>query len=36
MVADHQKYGDEVKAETTLRIVMRGMPMPPTADPLPT
>ena len=34
MHVGHQEYGDEVKANTILRDIMRGMSVPPTANPL--
>ena len=36
MLVSRQKYGDEVKADTLLRGVVRGASVPPTANPLPT
>ena len=36
MLVGRQEYGDEVKADTLLRDVMRGPSVPPTTNPLPT
>ena len=36
MLGGRQKYGDEVKADTILRDVMRGASVLATANPLPT
>ena len=36
MLVGHQEYGGVVKADTLLRDVMRGIPVPPTTNPLPT
>ena len=36
MLVGRQEYGDEVKADTILRDIMRGMSVPPTTNSLPT
>ena len=36
MLVGSQENGDEVKADTRLRDIMRGAPVPPTTNPLPT